>query len=172
VVDRSIGSLFFWIGVSLGLGDPRDNATWKSLDLGSHTGDFLKRAIVSEATSLQPKSRKGKLAFFSSVLSEGGSEFELINSYLHDTGIPLSECIKEGLRVEKFTEVDSILEERFGLGALDPLDESRSLFVGHTNPSCGVLRAFPLFLPGGGDCVSHQLGGFSLSLGSKHFSSL
>jgi len=73
--------------------------------------------------------------------------------------------------VEKFTQVNSILEEGLSLGGLYPLDECRALFVGHTDPSSGVLRAFPLLLPRCGDGVSHQLSSFGLSLGSEHLSS-
>jgi len=58
------------------------------------------------------------------------------------------------------------------LGALDPLHESRALSVGDTNPSSGVLRAFPDLLPRSRHGVSHKLSSFSLGLGSKHFLTL
>lgn len=172
MVDRSIDGPFFRLGVSLRFGDPRDDTTGQGLNFCGHASNFLKRSIISEPTSLQPKSREGKLSFFSSVLAERRNQLEFIYSYLHDTGIPLPECIEEGLRMEQFAKVDSILQKRLSLCTLDPLDKSRSLFVGNTNPSCGVLGAFPLFLPGSRDCVSHQLSSFSLSLGSEHFGSL
>jgi len=72
--------------------------------------------------------------------------------------------------MEKFTQVDSILEEGLSLGGLYPLDECRALLVGNANPSSGVLRAFPLLLPICGDGVSHQLSSFGLSLGGQHLS--
>lgn len=74
--------------------------------------------------------------------------------------------------MEKFTQVNSILEERFSLGTLDPLHESRTLLVGDTDPSSRILWAFPALLPRRGDGVGHELGGFSFSLRSKHFSAL
>lgn len=172
MVDGSINGLLFGLGISLRLGDPRDDATGKSLDFSSHSGYFLEGSIVSEPTSLQPEAGKRELSFFSGVLAESRNQLEFVNSYLHDTGIPLPECIEEGLRMEQFTQVDSILEKGFSLGTLDPLDESRPLFVGNTNPSGRVLRAFPLFLPCGRDGVSHKLSGLGLGLGSKHFSTL
>lgn len=132
----------------------------------------MQRSIVSEATSLQPKTRKRKLAFFSSVGAKGRGQLEFVNSDLHDTGIPLSECIEESFGMEKFTQVNSILEERFSLSTLDPLHESRALLVSDTDPRSRILRAFPALLPSRGDGVGHELGGFSFGLGSKHFGTL
>lgn len=74
--------------------------------------------------------------------------------------------------MEQVAQVNAILQERLGLDMLHPADKCHAFLVHNSDPVCGVLRAFPLLFPGGGNLVGHKLSSITFDLGSKHQLSL
>lgn len=118
-----------WVRIRRLVRDPCDVACGQREDLRCLSTDISKLLTV-ESASLQVESIKlDGSSLIKLTIFEGGNEFELIDGNLELSGGSLSESIKEGLWVEKITQVNWAPEESTLLYSTAPLDESITLLV-------------------------------------------